>query len=144
MCKLGDIIVVKEYVGDDGTKVSQHSFVVVNDKPDFIEGVGYDFIANVMSSFKSEEQRMKKLRFEENVEIISDEVIGKLPLNKKSGFIKADQLFYFDKKRIEYYVLGKISEDLLDELLMVIVSLNEKGKLKSNYANIVTDVEQPT
>ncbi len=143
MCKLGDIIVVKEYIGDDGTKFSQHSFVVVNDKPDFIEGVGYDFIANVMSSFKNEEQRMKKLRFEENVEIISEEVIGKLSLNKKSGFIKADQLFYFDKKRIEYYVLGKISEDLLDELLMVIVSLNEKGKLKSNYANIITDVNQP-
>lgn len=137
MCKLGDIIVVKEYVGEDGTKVRQHSFVVVNDKPDFIEGVGYDFIANVMSSFKSEEQRMKKLRFEENIEIISDEVISKLPLNKKSGFIKADQLFYFDKSQIEYYVLGKISEDLLDELLMVIVSLNKKGKLKSNYANII-------
>ena len=92
MCKLGDIIVVKNYIGDDGKKISQHSFVVINDKPDFIEGLNYDFVANVMSSFKSEEQRIKKLRFEENLEVVSNDMISKLPKNKKSGFIKADQL----------------------------------------------------
>lgn len=54
MCKLGDIIVVNRYVGDDGKNINKHSFVVINDKPGFIEGLHYDFISNVMSSFKSE------------------------------------------------------------------------------------------
>ena len=45
MCKLGDIIVINEYLGDDGAKLMKHSFVVVNDRPDFIEGLKYDFVA---------------------------------------------------------------------------------------------------
>lgn len=136
MCKLGDIIVVKEFIGEDGTKIKRHSFIVVNDKPGFIEGIGYDFVTNVMSSFKDEEHRRKKLRFEENLEIIDDDIMSDKPTNNKSGFIKADQLIYFDKKKIDYYVLGRISDDLLDELLMLLMLLNNKGKLKSNTYNI--------
>ena len=137
MCKLGDIIVVKNYIGEDGEKITQHSFVVITDKPDFIEGLNYDFVANVMSSFKSEEHRIKKLRFEENLEVISSDIISDLPINNKNGFIKADQLFYFDKKKVNYYVFGTLSEDLLDELLLLLISLNEKGKLKHNISNIM-------
>lgn len=136
MCKLGDIIVVKEFISEDGEKIKRHSFIVVNDKPGFIEGIGYDFATNVMSSFKDEEQRRKKLRFEENLEIIGEDIISNIPINKRSGFIKADQLIYFDKKKIDYYVLGRISDDLLDELLMLLVILNDKRKLKSNIHNI--------
>ena len=93
-------------------------------------------ITNVMSSFKSEEQRMKKLRYEENVEIISEKIISKIPINNKSGYIKANQFIYFDKSKIDYYVLGHISDELLDELTMVIVSLNNKGLLKRNIENL--------
>ena len=89
-----------------------------------------------MSSFKSEEQRMKKLKFEENVEILGEQIISNIPVNNKSGFIKADQLIYFDKNKIDYYVLGHISEELLDELIMIIVSLSQKGLLKQNTSNI--------
>lgn len=90
MCKLGDIIVINKYVGDDHKKISKHSFVVINDKPGFIEGFKYDMIVNVMSSFKSEEHRIKKLKFEENVEILSEQIISNIPKNNKSGYIKAD------------------------------------------------------
>lgn len=140
MCKVGDIIVVKEYIGEDGTKVKQHSFVVINDKPGFIEGIGYDLVTNVMSSFKDEEHRMKKLRFEENLEIISKDIISNLNTNTKSGFIKSDQLIYFNKKKIEYYVLGSISDELLDELMLLVILLNDKGKLKHNTYNIEQEV----
>lgn len=136
LCKLGDIIVVDKYIGEDGKIINKHSFIVINDKPGFIEGLQYDLVANVMSSFKSEEQRTKKLRFEENVEIISEQVISNITTNSKSGFVKADQLIYFDKKKIKYYVLGHISEELLDELMIIIVSLNIKGKLKTNTSNL--------
>lgn len=142
MCKLGDIIVVNKYIGDDGKLINKHSFVVINDKPGFIEGLQYDLVTNVMSSFKSEEQRMKKLKFEENVEIVSEQIISDIPTNNKSGFIKADQLIYFDKKKIDYYVLGRISEELLDELAMIIVSLSKKGVLKNNTSNIKDYQEQ--
>ena len=136
MCKLGDIIVINRYIGEDYQELNKHSFVVINDKPDFIEGLRYDMITNVMSSFKSEEHRMKKLRYEENVEIISEKIISKIPINNKSGYIKANQFIYFDKSKIDYYVLGHISDELLDELIMVIVSLNNKGLLKRNIENL--------
>ena len=136
MCKLGDIIVVDEYIGEDGIKISRHSFVVINDKPDFIEGLKYDLVTNVMSSFKSEEQKNKKLRFMENVEIISEDIISDKNYNQKSGFIKADQLIYFDKSKINYYVLGHISEELLDELMMIIMILAKNNKLRNNLNNI--------
>ena len=142
MCKLGDIIVVSNYIGDDGSKINRHSFVVINDKPGFIEGLRYDLVTNVMSSFKSEEQRMRKLKFEENVEILGEHIISNIPKNNKTGFIKADQLIFFDKNKINYYVMGHISDELLDELIMIIISLSKKGLLKQNISNIKEYNEQ--
>ena len=136
MCKLGDIIVVNNYIGEDGMVIGKHSFIVVNDKPDFIEGLGYDLVTNVMSSFKNEEQKNRKLRFMENIEIISDDIISNKNINKKSGFVKADQLIYFDKSKIDYYVLGHISDELLDELMMIIMILAKSNKLRNNLNNI--------
>lgn len=136
MCKLGDIIVVEKYFGDDEKKISRHSFVVINDKPDFIEGLKYDLVTNVMSSFKNKEQRNKKLRLMENVEIISDDIISSKKTNRKSGFIKANQLVYFDKSKIKYYVLGHISDELLDKLMIIIIMLAQKNKLYNNLNNL--------
>lgn len=136
MCKLGDIIVIDEYIGEDDVKVNKHSFVVINDKPDFIEGLKYDLVTNVMSSFKNEDHKNKKLRFLENVEVISKDIISSKKFNKKEGFIKADQLIYFDKSKIKYYVLGHISDELLDELIMIIMILANNNKLRNNLNNI--------
>ena len=52
----------------------------------------------------------KELKYEENLEITSEDIIGKYK-NGKSGYIKADQLFYFDKSTVNYYVLARIDED---------------------------------
>ena len=140
MCKLGDIIVVDNYIGEDGVKIGKHSFVVINDKPDFIEGLKYDLVTNVMSSFKSEEHKNKKLRFMENVEIVSNHIISDKSYNQKSGFIKADQLIYFDKSKTNYYVLGHISDELLDELMMIIMLLAKNNELRNNLHNIQEEV----
>lgn len=137
MCKLGDIIVVDKYISHDGIEMNRHSFVVISDKPGFVEGVSYDLVASVMSSFKNEEQKFKKLKFEENLEVVSDDIISDSK-NTKNGFIKADQLNYFDKSKIKYYVLGHISEDLLDELMILIMALDKKGKLINNLNNITS------
>lgn len=60
MCKAGDIILVNDYQ-DSKITISHHSFVVINDEGGQIQGLDYDIICNVMSSFKNEEQRKKKL-----------------------------------------------------------------------------------
>ena len=136
MCMLGDIVVIDKYVGDDGKILNRHSFVVINDKPGFIEGLNYDFVCNVMSSFKSEKQRMRKLRFEENIEITGNKIISNIKKNNRNGYIKADQLFFFDKNKIDYYVLGHISNELLNELMLIIMSLSKNNMLKYNISNI--------
>lgn len=137
MCKLGDIIVVKEFKNENGETVPKHSFVVINDEADHVEGLKYDFVSNMMCSFHSEEHKNKKLRFEENFPI-EEELISGEKINKKSGYIKADQLYYFDKDSIEYQVIAHMEPELLDELVQLILLLNEKGLLK----NIITNLEK--
>ncbi len=135
MCKVGDIIVVNKYIGDDGKEIKRHSFVVIDDNHSEIGGLDYDFVSCVMSSFKDEEHRKRKLSFEENIEITSDDIISETA-NNKSGYIKADQLFYFDKNKLDYYVFASVEPDLLDELIRIIIHLQVKNKLKQNTKNL--------
>ena len=46
MCKLGDVIIIKEFKNENGEIVSRHSFVVINDEPDFVEGFKITKIKN--------------------------------------------------------------------------------------------------
>lgn len=135
MCKVGDIIVVEKYISEDGKEMSKHSFVVIDDNPDNIKGLNYSFVSNVMSSFKYEQHKRKKLRYEENVGVTSEDIESDY-INGKEGYIKADQLYYFDKNNIEYYVLASVNPDLLDELIRIIVKLEVENKLKHNIENI--------
>ena len=134
MCKLGDIIVVNNYIGDDGQKISQHSFVVVSDKAGTIAGLDYNIVSAVISSFKSEEQRNKKLKYEENKELPIDAM--KQKDFKKSSYIKADKAFYFNKEKLDYYVLAELKDEYLDELLELILKLASEGKLKQVISNL--------
>ena len=136
MCKIGDIIVVKKYIGDDGKIINkQHSFVVIDDNVDKIEGISYGLVTNVMSSFKNEEHRKRKLSYKENIEITSKDIYSKQK-NTKKGYIKADQLFYFDKSKLDYYVFASVTPELLDELIRIIIELRYENKLKMNIKNI--------
>ena len=135
MCKLGDIIVIKEFKNELGEKVTRHSFVVINDEKNSIEGMNYDFISNMLCSFHSDVHKAKKLKFKENYEIAEKMIKGN-NLNTNTGYIKMDQLYYFDKSLIDYYVLGHINLDLLDELLQLILMLSSKGKLKYVTTNL--------
>lgn len=137
MCKLGDIIVVKEFKDKNGEIVPKHSFVVINDEPDYVEGLRYDFVSNMMCSFHNKEHKNKKLRFEENF-LIKEELITGEKINNKEGYIKADQLYYFNKTLIEYQVIAHMEPELLDELVQLILVLNEKGLLK----NVITNLDK--
>lgn len=135
MCKLGDVIVVKEFRNEYGEIVPKHSFVVINDEPDYVEGFRYDFVSNMLCSFHSEEHKNKKLRFKQNLPLQEEKISGS-SINNKEGFIKADQLYYFDKNKIEYKVLAHVDAELLDELVQLILELKEEGLLKPIYTNI--------
>ena len=128
MCKLGDIIIINEFKSLEGDIVPKHSFVVINDEEDYVEGLKYDFVSNMMCSFHNEDHKKKKLRFEENLPI-REELISGDKINSKDGYIKADQLYYFDKS---------MDDELLDDLVQLILLLNEKGKLK----NVITNLEE--
>ena len=58
-------------------------------------------------------------------------------INDKEGYIKADQLYYFDKNTIEYKVIAHIDNELLDELVQLILELQSQGLLKPIYTNII-------
>lgn len=130
MCRVGDIIVIKEYASH-GVRLGRHSFVVINDQGGEICGMDYDLVCNVMSSFHSPEHRQKKLKFNGNLEYAASEedVRGG---HGKAGFIKADQFYYFKESEIDYYVIGTISPELYRRLIELIKSLDDIEEITEN------------
>ena len=92
-------------------------------------------MANVISSFKDEKHKKKKLKYKGNIEIHEYEKNGINSFNKPS-YIKADKLFYFNKQKIDYYVFGRISNDLLNELIKIIINLKQEDKVEAIIKNL--------
>ena len=122
MCKAGDIILIDKYL-DHGQRIGRHSFVVISDQNGKVEGVPYDFIANALSSFKGETQKARKLKYPGNFPITHNDTVTD-PDNGRDGYIKADQLYFFNKEKIEYRVIGKVMQDVFSELLKFIQESN--------------------
>lgn len=135
MCRVGDIIVVKEFKDNNGTVVPKHSFVVISDEAGIIESYSYDFISNIMCSFHNENHKKRKLKIKSNLEIVPNKIKGR-NVNNKTGYIRADDLFYFKKDKIEYKVIGRLSDDMLDKLIKIVISLNIKNKTKDTITNL--------
>jgi hypothetical protein len=55
-----------------------------------------------MSSFKSKEHKKLKMKYPGTFPIVFDDV--DVNGNQNSGYIKSDQLYYFDSKKINYTV----------------------------------------
>lgn len=126
MCKKGDIILIEDYV-DSGTQLSRHSFVVIEDKAGEVTGVPFDFIGLAMSSFKDEAQKKRKLSYPGNMEIAPDDEIMNPGANHKTGYIKADQFYYFAKAKTSFSVIGSLTAETLSLLFEFIESLFERG-----------------
>ena len=136
MCKLGDIIVIEEFKNEIGEKVKKHSFVVISDEKNTIEGLEYDFVSNMLCSFHNEEHKRKKLSFKENFYISKNMIMSKRKLNNKDGFIKADQLYYFNKDNIDYDIIGKLNDKYQCNLLKLIRDLDNLEKTKIITSNL--------
>ena len=122
MCTVGDIILVKSYQHKEHT-LSRHSFVVLSVEAATIGGLDYDFVCNVLSSFKDEQQRIKKLSYPGNFEITHGDGTV-LKGNTNDGYVKAEQLYYFNKQKIDYSVIGKLHADVFNRLVEFINSLD--------------------
>ena len=121
MCNVGDIILVESYKYNKSV-LTRHSFVVLTVGAESIERLDYDFVCNVLSSFKNEQQRTRKLRYPGNFEITHEDstVVGG---NTKDGYIKAEQLYYFNSKKTKYTVIGKLNQNVFEKLLDFIENL---------------------
>lgn len=115
MCKIGDIILVKKYK-DHSKTLKHHSFIVLDDKQGTIQGMDYDFICNVLSSFKDDEQKERKLGYPGNFPITNNDTITN-PDNGKNGYVKMDQMYYFKKDNLEYQVIGCVLPDIFNLLI---------------------------
>lgn len=137
MCKVGDIIVINEFKNENDKVISKHSFVVISDEENYISGLKYDFVVNMLCSFHNKKHRNKKIKFKENLEIKETSICGK-NINNKTGYIKVDQLYYFDKNLITYKVIACMDNGLLEELIILIIKLNKEGLLKNILTNLKT------
>ena len=70
-----------------------------------------------------------------NLEITPNKIKGR-NVNNKSGYIRADDLFYFKKDKIDYKVIGRLSDDMLDKLIKLVISLNVEHKTKDLINNL--------
>lgn len=126
MCKIGDIIVVYRY--KDGNKtLPTHSFVVLDDNNGQIQGIDFDFVGLVMSSFKDEEQKKRKLSYPGNFPITPEDQDIYDGDNRESGYIKAEQFYYFNKEKIPYKVIGKLDVEIFNLLIEFIQKLVSDG-----------------
>ena len=132
MCKIGDIIVVKKCKRDN-KDIGQHSFVVLSTTKGEIEGLSYDLVTNIMSSFdgKGDDYKNKKLSFPENIPFSANEEHVKNG-NHKEGFIKAGVLFYFDRNKTDFFVIGNIEIDLYLRLLEYINNCGDIDHVTDN------------
>ena len=120
MCKIGDIILVKGYTVE-GIEVGTHSFVVVDDSNGEIEGMTYDMVCNVLSSIRSEEHREKVLKYQTNLEVSSADMDTK-PHNGKDAYVKLNDLYFFNKSKTDYRVIGTLDYEMLNFILEYVKS----------------------
>ena len=115
MCKKRDIILVENYLSQ-GRAVGTHPFIVLDDQGSEIKGLPFDMICNVMSSFKSDKHKAKKLSYPGNFPISATEknVPGGHSLD---GYIKAEQFYYFNKDKITYHVIGQMTAAAFNDLI---------------------------
>ena len=133
MCRMGDIIVIKEFRNENGEIIKKHPFIVLSDFKYKYNNLKYNIITNMICSFHNEKHKSQKIKYKENLYVNSKSNIGK-NLHQKDGFIKADQLYYFNEK--DYEVIAHVDDYILNKLLLRIVELEHNKKIKIITTNI--------
>lgn len=142
---VGDVIVINKYITPDNIQMKQHSFVVLNNQFGTVAGVEigldlelkFDLVTTVMSSIKNEKHKNKIEAYYPKDMIVEFNDAQISNGNRKDGFIKANQLYYFQRDNIDYFRIGKLNESTLDKLLQLVELNEQNGDLIANYNNII-------
>lgn len=136
MCKIGDIIKIEKYIGDDGVEVSRHTFVVLDDEGGKIKGLLFDFVASPMSSIKDDTQR-EKVANDPNLLIINTNDQNGMPASDyEEGFVKLKLMYYFKKKDIDYKVLGSLNIETYLQVIKQLQEIDNNGNLEQVLTNL--------
>lgn len=127
MCKPGDIIIINNFIDEEGSKVDKHSFIVIDNKK--------YITSNMMCSFRDTIQKERKLKYYGNYELDENFINGK-SINKKNGYLKIDKLYYFDKEKTDYKVIAHVDLKLLNKIYKYLLTLSIKGRLKLVDTNL--------
>lgn len=130
MIKAGDILLVLTYKDVNGETVSAHPLIIVNTKGGQIQGLDFDLIGCFVSSFKSASHKSTSLKYDANIPVTPSDGVA------KDGFIKANVIHYFNERKIDFFKLGELSEEVYDALIDAIERLSEAGKLSTNTNNL--------
>ena len=125
MCKRGEIIFINEYRHHE-KEIFGHPFVVLSDEAGKVCGIDFDLVCLVMSSFKDEEQRKRKLTYPGNFPVSASEktLDG---MDNLDAYIKANQFYYFDSSITNFTLIGSLDIDAWTALLTFIETLSQKG-----------------
>lgn len=133
MCKIGDIIIINHFKNEMGEDVARHPFVVLSTKNGMIKSMRFDIVAILMSSFKNEIHREKKLAYDVNFEIKKEEGV------KKDSFLKGNQLYCFQRDKTDFFKVGSIDIDVFLELRKEIKILAKERKAIFILTNLDCD-----
>ena len=127
MCKIGDIILIEKYKSN-GKKVGKHPFIIIENNGGTVQGIDFNFIAWAMSSFKNERQKNAKMAYIGNFPTAPDDMTYIEDKYKKKGYVKVDQLYFFNTDKINYRVIGHMDEDVLFQIIKPYVnSIKHQG-----------------
>lgn len=131
MCRIGDIVLIKEYKDINGDVVSQHPFIIIDDQNDQYKGFNIDFVGVAMSSFKNDNHREEVLKYISNFEVTVEDGAN------KPGYVKLNIIYYFDKSKIDYQVIGDVNVETFNKILEIIEILDCRKAIEDNFNNIM-------
>lgn len=130
MCQVGDIILINRFKDANGTEVSRHPFIVVDDAADTIGGLDFDLVSVMTTSYKGEADLSRK-RFDP----------GYVHLDVSDGMKKVSHafiydLYYFNLQKIDYQIIGQLETEAFNRVLDVIDEFDREGLLRIVKTNL--------
>ena len=115
MCQVGDIILINRFKDANGTEVSRHPFIVVDDAADTIGGLDFDLVSVMTTSYKGDADLSRK-RFD-------------------PGYVHLD-VSDFNLQKIDYQIIGQLETEAFNRVLDVIDEFDREGLLRVVKTNL--------
>ncbi len=141
MCQIGDIILI--YNARNRRPVGAHPFIVLDDNNGTVMGLyNYDFIGLLLTSASTEERKEHLKQYAGNFPIAKeDKNMDPGKDNNLDSYVEADQLFYFDKTKINYTHLGRIDSDVFNLIVEFMEELGNSGIPMKQILDKATRIE---